>query len=455
MSQEHLKSLREKAREAFKEVNAARTEIHAAEDSDDAAKRNAANEKYDTAWSAWETANTAVEEYEAKLETDQKREDRYQQAADRMNNPQVSPAVRSVYSSAEGLEDEDRTYSRAFYDAILFGTDTPAETRQILQRGQSVHRVEMLERLRDQGVDVTRALASQSGAGANVMPTTLLDQIILYAAGSMPFNATSETPASYYETPDAGPFEVPNVDDTANTATDPGETTAVTGHNDPQPQKLTLNATKTDSGVIDLAEALLMSDVVGLEDAVGRLLATRVSRRVNVRATDLFIAAAGAGGLPTGRRVDTAAANALTVSEMEDLVLQHLDEASQTSPNLFIMFNSQTRAILYKERNNGVKAWQEGVGGAVNGPPTTLAGARVWMNTAFPASPLGAADRPIAVAGDGSHVHLRVANGGIDVRRSTPGGYGFANDVVGVKAVVWADEGLTATKAFALLERAS
>ena len=444
MSHEKLKELADKRDNALKAAG----EVKADLTHEDAGKRADAEAKFAPAWADFEKYEKEHDELKVRMDVEAARNTKYEEAAARMSGNRGAseaaraPVVRDVYSPGE-LEQDDKVYSRAFWDSIIFGTDMVPSTREVLARGNVQLRARMVDELREAGVRVTRALLTASGSGANVVPTTLLDAIIVYAAGSMPYNGMGgdATPASFYQTPDAGPFELPNIDDTANSAdarTAAEEATAYTGAADPSPAKLTLNALKTDSGVIDLAEALLMSDVVGLEDTVGRLMAIRVSRRFNHTVYTQFT---GAGGIAAAQTIAATGTAIVTVDEMEELITDSLPEQAQTSPRLGVMFGSKVRSQLYRERGTGgIKTWQEGVGGAIAGPPTQIAGARVWLNEQFPAPATGAV---AAIAGDFMHSHVRVANGGVDVRRSVPGGYGFENDVIGVKAVLWADHGFT------------
>lgn len=479
MTKEQLEALRAKKADAWKAVEEARNEL----DSTDAGVAADARAKFDRAYygeggsaddfrdGGYCWYEREVETAEQEMDADRRRIASFDETARRLND--VNPRANAQRPfSADRVQHDQATYSRAFWDAILYGRDTPAETLDIIDRGQPSHHAEMMERLAQQGVrgaDVasiaarggmqSRALLAGSGDGANVVPTTLLDQLVIYAAPSYPVNGTRETPFAFYQTPDTGPFEVPHIDDNANTASEPGEATAVTGQTDPAPGKLTLNTAKTDSGVIDLAEGLLVSDVVGIEQAVARLLAVRVSRRLNSRAWAQLVATSGglkaiAFNAAGTRQFRNATDGAVTVAEFEDLVWSRLDEQSQTSPNLFMMMSAGTRGQLLRQKTNGIKDWQEGVGGAEGGPPSTIGGARVWLNgeLATPSGATGSATGDnYGLCGDGSHFHTRMGNGGISIRRSTEGGYGFANDVVGIKAVAWFGSGFSATRAFALL----
>ena len=211
MSHAKLKELAEKRDAALKAAGEARAKLT----SEDEAVRAQAAEAFDKAWGDFEKYEKEHDELKRQMDADANRSTRYDEAAERMSRPNLRES--NIYSASE-LEDDDQRYSRAFWDSIMLGRDTPAETREVLAAGQVSHRALLIERLNEQGIN-TRALLSQSGDGTNVVPSTLLDAIIVYAAPSMPYNGLGgeATPASFYITPGAGPFEVPHVDDNANT----------------------------------------------------------------------------------------------------------------------------------------------------------------------------------------------------------------------------------------------
>ncbi|MBS7699176.1 MULTISPECIES: phage major capsid protein [unclassified Chelatococcus] len=298
-------------------------------------------------------------------------------------------------TEARGEDDgQSPDYRTVFYTYLSRGADlgelTPEE-RAVLRRG-----VEAKAEFRAQTVGTATA-------GGYTVPTELADFIVksMKAWGPM----YDEDICTVINTSTGNSIKIPTVDDTASTAEDHTEGTALTddGGKDVAFGQKSLDSYGYDTEFVRFSLELARDSIFNMESLLGELLGERLGRIANARLTT------GSGtGAPNGivtasslGKTATAAA-AIASDELIDLV-HSVDPAHRVSPKVRFMFNDLTLSALRKLKDGqGNYLWQ--MGDITKGQPGTLLGYRYSINQAMDSI---AAAKKVVLFGDFGKYYVR------------------------------------------------
>jgi HK97 family phage major capsid protein len=273
--------------------------------------------------------------------------------------------------------DDPLTYREVFYRFLSLGADLgelSSEERAVLKRG-----VEVKAEFRAQ---TTTGGQSSGTAGGYTVPVELSDQLIRSMKMWGPMY--DEDICSVITTSAGNPIILPTVDDTASTAGQHTEGTALTddGGKDVTFGKKQLEAYAYDTEFVRFSFELAADSIFNMEQLLGSLLGERLGRIANLQLTT----GDGTGdpnGIVTASTLGktAAAAAAVTYDEIIDLV-HSVDPAYRQSPKVRFMFNDLTLAVLRKLKDgDGRYIWT--AGDVQNGVPGTVLGYRYSINQAM------------------------------------------------------------------------
>lgn len=275
--------------------------------------------------------------------------------------------------AAEGDKPEYRT---VFYKYLASGAnldELSGEERAVLKAGV-VADAEKRVQVSTQGTSTT--------AGGYTVPVELSNQIVksMKAWGPM----YDEDICTVISTSTGVTIKIPTVDDTAVTAGQHAEGTAMTDDNgkDVTFGQKSLESYGYDTEWVKFSLELARDSIFNMESLLGSLLGERLGRIANLQ-----LSTGDGVGDPNGvvtastKGKDAAAAAAVTYDEIIDLV-HSVDPAYRTSPKVRFMFNDLTLAVLRKLKDGaGNYIWTHG--DVQNGVPGTILGYRYSINQAM------------------------------------------------------------------------
>lgn len=272
-------------------------------------------------------------------------------------------------------EGETLEYRQVFYKFLAGGADLgdlSAEERAVLKAG-----VQLKAEFRAQTTS-----GGSGTAGGYTVPTELSDQMIKSMKMWGPMY--DEDICTVVTTAAGNPIVLPTVDDTAVTAGQHTEGTALTddGGKDATLGKKQLEAYVYDTEFVRFSFELATDSIFNMESLLGSLLGERLGRIANLQLTT------GDGtGDPNGvvtastKGKDAAAAAGVLYDEIIDLV-HSVDPAYRQSPKVRFMFNDLTLAAIRKLKDgDGRYIWT--AGDVQNGVPGTILGYRYSINQAM------------------------------------------------------------------------
>jgi HK97 family phage major capsid protein len=300
---------------------------------------------------------------------------------------------------------EQMEYREVFHKFIASGGDIAelsSEERAVLKAG-----VQPKAEFRTQTAGTTTA-------GGYTVPTELADEIVksMKAWGPM----YDEDICTTINTSSGNPIKVPTVDDTASTAGQHTEGTALTddGSKDVTFGQKSLEAYAYDTEFVKFSYELAQDSIFNMETLLGSLLGERLGRIANLQLTT----GDGTGdpnGIVTASSLGTttALATGLTYDELIDFV-HSVDPAYRQSPKVRFMFNDLTLAALRKLKDGeGRYIWT--AGDVQKGVPGSLLGYSYSINQAMDSI---AAAKKIMLFGDfGKYFVRKVGNPVIGVLR--------------------------------------
>ncbi|MGY6251634.1 phage major capsid protein [Bosea thiooxidans] len=273
----------------------------------------------------------------------------------------------------EGAKPEYRT---VFYKYLASGAsldELSGEERAVLKAGV-VPDAEKRVQVSTQGTSTT--------AGGYTVPVELSSQIIksMKAWGPM----YDEDVCTVLSTSNGVTIKIPTVDDTAVTAGQHAEGTAMTDDNgkDVTFGQKSLESYGYDTEWVKFSLELARDSIFNMESLLGQLLGERLGRIANLHLTT----GDGTGdpnGIVTASSLGktAAAVAAVTYDEIVDLI-HSVDPAYRQSPKVRFMFNDLTLAAIRKLKDgDGKYIWT--AGDVQGGVPGTLLGYRYSVNQAM------------------------------------------------------------------------
>jgi len=273
----------------------------------------------------------------------------------------------------EGAKPE---YREVFYKYLASGAnldELSGEERAVLKAGV-VPDAEKRVQVSTQGTSTT--------AGGYTVPVELSNQIIKSMKAWGPLY--DEDICTVIATSNGVTIKIPTVDDTAVTAGQHAEGTAMTddGGKDVVFGQKSLESYGYDTEWVKFSLELARDSIFNMESLLGQLLGERLGRIANLQLTT------GDGtGDPNGvvtastKGVDAALATAVTYDELINLV-HSIDPAYRQSPKVRFMFNDLTLAYLRKLKDgDGKYIWTNS--DVQNGVPGTIFGYRYSVNQAM------------------------------------------------------------------------
>ena len=327
--------------------------------------------------------------------------------------------------------DEERAKKRP----IGRDTDAPAQDEgnkpayrevfyKYLSRGASLDELSGEERaVLKEGVQLAaeqRALVSTQGtsttAGGYTVPVELSDQIIKSMKMWGPMY--DEDICTVINTSNGVTIKIPTVDDTAVTAVQHAEGTAMTddGGSDVVFGQKSLESYGYDTEWVKFSLELARDSIFNMESLLGQLLGERLGRIANKQLT-IGDGTGDPNGVVTAstKGKDAATATAVTYDEIIDLV-HSVDPAYRQSPKVRFMFNDLTLAVLRKLKDgDGRYMWTQG--DVQNGVPGTIAGFRYSVNQAMDGVATG--KKSILFGDFGKYFVRKVGSPMIGVKRET------------------------------------
>jgi HK97 family phage major capsid protein len=307
-------------------------------------------------------------------------------------------------------EEAKPEYREVFYKYLSRGAsldELSQEERAVLKEGVKLAN-EQRTQVSTQGTSTT--------AGGYTVPVELSNQIIksMKAWGPM----YDEDICTVISTSTGVTIKIPTVDDTAVTAVQHAEGTAMTddGGSDVTFGQKSLEAYGYDTEWVKFSLELARDSIFNMESLLGQLLGERLGRIANKQLTT------GDGtGDPNGivtasvKGKDAAAAAAVTYDELIDLV-HSVDPAYRQSPKVRFMFNDLTLAALRKLKDgDGRYIWTNG--DVQNGVPGSILGYRYSVNQAMDGVATG--KKSILFGDFGKYFVRKVGSPMIGVKRET------------------------------------
>jgi HK97 family phage major capsid protein len=272
-------------------------------------------------------------------------------------------------------EGEELEYRQVFYKFLASGADLgelSVEERAVLKAG-----VQLKAEFRAQTTS-----GGSGTAGGYTVPTELSDQMIRSMKMWGPMY--DEDICTVVTTAAGNPITLPTVDDTAVTAGQHTEGTALTddGGKDVTFGKKQLEAYAYDTEFVRFSFELAADSIFNMESLLGSLLGERLGRIANLQLTT----GDGTGdpnGVVTASTLGKTAAAAAAVAYDEIIDLVHsVDPAYRQSPKVRFMFNDLTLAAVRKLKDgDGRYIWT--AGDVQNGVPGTILGYRYSINQAM------------------------------------------------------------------------
>ncbi|MFC3206870.1 phage major capsid protein [Aquamicrobium soli] len=305
---------------------------------------------------------------------------------------------------------EKPEYREVFYKYLSRGAsldELTGEEREVLREGVRLD-AEKRVQVSTQGTSTT--------AGGYTVPVELSNQIIksMKAWGPM----YDEDVCTVISTSTGVTIKIPTVDDTAVTAVQHTEGTAMTddGGKDVTFGQKSLESYGYDTEWVKFSLELARDSIFNMESLLGSLLGERLGRIANLQLTT------GDGtGDPNGivtastKGKDAAAAAAVTYDEIIDLV-HSVDPAYRQSPKVRFMFNDLTLAALRKLKDgNGSYIWTHG--DVQNGVPSSILGYRYSVNQAMDA--IASGKKSILFGDFGKYFVRKVGSPMIGVKRES------------------------------------
>ena len=291
------------------------------------------------------------------------REERLAKAQEAAEAPITNKVPQVEGRSAPAVDQgNDLTYRAAFCEMIANGGEAyvSPEARQVL----------MEKRVQVGGTN---------SAGGFTVPTELATFII--EAMKMHGPMYTSNLFTTINTASGNQFNIPVVDDTAQSAVAHTEGTAPTddGGVDVVFSQKTLGAFAFNTEFIRWSAELNADSVLNMESLLGRLLGERMARIANSKLTtgsgssdvEGIVTNAGAG-------VTAASATAITSDELIDLI-HAVDPAYRNSPNTAIMMNDSTLKAVRKLKDSQNRYLWE-IGGYSADMPQTILGYPVVVN---------------------------------------------------------------------------
>ncbi len=307
-------------------------------------------------------------------------------------------------------EEPKPEYREVFYKYLSRGAsldELSQEERAVLKEGVKLAN-EQRTQVSTQGTSTT--------AGGYTVPVELSNQIVksMKAWGPM----YDEDICTVISTSTGVTIKIPTVDDTAVTAGQHSEGTAMTddGGKDVTFGQKSLEAYGYDTEWVKFSLELARDSIFNMESLLGSLLGERLGRIANLQLTT------GDGtGDPNGivtastKGKDAATATAITYDELIDLV-HSVDPAYRQSPKVRFMFNDLTLAALRKLKDgDGRYIWTNG--DVQNGVPGSILGYRYSVNQAMDGVATG--KKSILFGDFGKYFVRKVGSPMIGVKRET------------------------------------
>lgn len=312
---------------------------------------------------------------------------------------------------ARGKAEEPKPeYREVFYKYLSRGAsldELSQEERAVLKEGVKLA-AEQRTQVSTQGTSTT--------AGGYTVPVELSNQIIksMKAWGPM----YDEDICTVISTSTGVTIKIPTVDDTAVTAGQHSEGTAMTddGGKDVTFGQKSLEAYGYDTEWVKFSLELARDSIFNMESLLGSLLGERLGRIANSQLT-IGDGTGDPNGIVTAstKGKDAATATAVTYDELIDLV-HSVDPAYRQSPKVRFMFNDLTLAALRKLKDgNGSYIWTHG--DVQGGVPGTILGYRYSVNQAMDGVATG--KKSILFGDFGKYFVRKVGSPMIGVKRET------------------------------------
>lgn len=307
-------------------------------------------------------------------------------------------------------EDPKPEYREVFYKYLSRGAsldELSQEERAVLKEGVQLAN-EQRTQVSTQGTSTT--------AGGYTVPVELSNQIIksMKAWGPM----YDEDICTVISTSTGVTIKIPTVDDTAVTAGQHSEGTAMTddGGKDVTFGQKSLEAYGYDTEWVKFSLELARDSIFNMESLLGSLLGERLGRIANSQLT-IGDGTGDPNGIVTAstKGKDAATATAVTYDELIDLV-HSVDPAYRQSPKVRFMFNDLTLAALRKLKDgDGRYIWTNG--DVQNGVPGSILGYRYSVNQAMDGVATG--KKSILFGDFGKYFVRKVGSPMIGVKRET------------------------------------
>lgn len=323
-------------------------------------------------------------------------------------------ANRPVAKGADEQRGQDEVakpeYREVFYKYLSRGAsldELSQEERAVLKEGVQLAN-EQRTQVSTQGTSTT--------AGGYTVPVELSNQIIksMKAWGPM----YDEDICTVISTSTGVTIKIPTVDDTAVTAVQHSEGTAMTddGGKDVTFGQKSLEAYGYDTEWVKFSLELARDSIFNMESLLGSLLGERLGRIANSQLT-IGDGTGDPNGIVTAstKGKDAATATAVTYDELIDLV-HSVDPAYRQSPKVRFMFNDLTLAALRKLKDgDGRYIWTNG--DVQNGVPGSILGYRYSVNQAMDGVATG--KKSILFGDFGKYFVRKVGSPMIGVKRET------------------------------------
>lgn len=314
---------------------------------------------------------------EATIVREQKVADAERRLAERAEEERKKQRPNGSDGEARGADEGEKLeYRTVFYKYLASGAsldELSGEERAVLKAGV-VAEGEKRVQVSTQGTSTT--------AGGYTVPVELANQLVrsMKAWGPM----YDEDICTVLSTSTGVTIKIPTVDDTAVTAGQHAEGTAMTDDNgkDVTFGQKSLESYGYDTEWVKFSLELARDSIFNMESLLGSLLGERLGRIANLQLTT----GDGTGdpnGIVTASALGktAAAVAAVTYDEIVDLI-HSVDPAYRQSPKVRFMFNDLTLAAIRKLKDgDGKYIWT--AGDVQGGVPGTLLGYRYSINQAM------------------------------------------------------------------------
>lgn len=356
-----------------------------------------------------DTIMADFDKVEALIAREQKVVDAEARIAARAEEERAKKRPNGDDGQARGSDDGAKPeYRTVFYKYLASGAsldELSGEERAILKAGV-VADAEKRVQVSTQGTSTT--------AGGYTVPVELSNQIIKSMAAWGPMY--SEDVANVFATTTGVTIKIPTVNDTAVTAGQHAEGTAMTDGNgkDVTFGQKSLESYGYDTEWVKFSLELARDSIFNMESLLGELLGERLGRIANLQLTTGDGTGDPNGVVTASSLGKTAAAvNAVTYDELIDLI-HSVDPAYRQSPKVRFMFNDLTLASIRKLKDgDGKYIWT--AGDVQGGVPGTLLGYRYSVNQAMPAMTTGL--KPILFGDFGKYWVRKIGSPMIGVKR--------------------------------------